>query len=121
MNSKSGADNKCLKSHMMNAELCDKTEIGQTCPITEGGLSSPPLSKGGLENPPSVWTTRRLEEICSCIKTSITPSPSGQRIYLGLEHLASGFPNLIGKGIESDVQSGKNEFQSFITHMTTSK
>jgi type I restriction enzyme S subunit len=33
-------------------------------------------------------------------------------LYLGLEHLASGLPALVGRGTESDVRSGKTSFRS---------
>ena len=30
--------------------------------------------------------------------------------YIGLEHIESGFPKLIGIGIESDIRSSKTQF-----------
>jgi type I restriction enzyme, S subunit len=79
---------------------------------TERGLSSPrPQTNGGLENPPSGWTTVKLGEICDRVQDATSPSQDGHRLNLGLEHLASGYPNLVGRGIESDVKSGKTAFR----------
>ncbi|MGD9726938.1 MAG: restriction endonuclease subunit S [Nitrospiraceae bacterium] len=32
-------------------------------------------------------------------------------MYIGLEHLAQGFPTLVGRGKESDIRSGKTQFR----------
>ena len=80
--------------------------------VTEGGLSCPqPHANGGLENPPSSWATVKLGEICDRVQDATSPSQDGHRLYLGLEHLASGYPNLVGRGVESDVKSGKTVFR----------
>jgi type I restriction enzyme, S subunit len=79
----------------------------------ERGLSSPrPQSTSELENPPSSWAAVKLGEICDRVQDATLPSQDGYRLYLGLEHLASGYPNLVGRGIESDVKSGKTAFRS---------
>lgn len=63
-----------------------------------------------LESPPSGWTPVRFGDICDRAQDAASPSAKGERLYLGLEHLASGRPALIGRGRESDVRSGKTEF-----------
>jgi len=63
-----------------------------------------------LDAPPSGWRPVRLSEICDRVQDAALPSERGQRLYLGLEHLASGRPALVGHGKESDVRSGKTGF-----------
>lgn len=63
-----------------------------------------------LDAPPSGWKSVRFNEICERVQNAALPSADGQRLYLGLEHLASGHPTLVGRGKESDVRSGKTEF-----------
>lgn len=64
-----------------------------------------------LENPPLGWVVGGLDDLCSRVQCVATPLPNGTRLYLGLEHLASGFPALNGQGKESDVCSGKTAFR----------
>lgn len=64
-----------------------------------------------LEDPPFGWTHRRFEDICSCVKDIDEPSANGKRLYIGLEHLAQGFPSLLARGNEADVRSGKTAFR----------
>lgn len=63
-----------------------------------------------LEEPPRDWTPARFDDICRRVQDAATPSADGLRLYLGLEHLASGHPALVGRGKESDVCSGKTAF-----------
>ncbi|MEX2165255.1 MAG: restriction endonuclease subunit S [Sulfuricaulis sp.] len=63
-----------------------------------------------LESPPPGWTPARFGDICNRAQDAASPSANGGRLYLGLEHLASGHPALVGRGKESDVRSGKTEF-----------
>lgn len=63
-----------------------------------------------LETPPPGWTSVRFGNICNRVQDSASPSANGERLYLGLEHLASGHPVLVGRGREADVRSGKTEF-----------
>ena len=63
-----------------------------------------------LESPPPGWTQARFGEICNRVQDAASPLANGERLYLGLEHLASGHPTLVGRGKESDVRSGKTEF-----------
>ena len=64
-----------------------------------------------LETPPRGWTTESFGDVCIRVQDSASPTPNGQRLYLGLEHLASGFPALVGRGSESEVRSGKKAFR----------
>ncbi|MBI5193817.1 MAG: restriction endonuclease subunit S [Nitrospirae bacterium] len=64
-----------------------------------------------LEDPPRGWMQARLDDICRRVQDAASPSANGQRLYLGLEHLASGLPTLVGRGKESDVRSGKTTFR----------
>jgi type I restriction enzyme, S subunit len=64
-----------------------------------------------LKSPPADWASVKFSDICSRVQNTASPSPAGQRLYLGLEHLASGFPALVGRGNESEVCSGKTAFR----------
>ncbi len=64
-----------------------------------------------LDTPPHGWSPASFNEVCLRVQDSTSPSPGGQRLYLGLEHLASGHPSLVGRGKESDVCSGKTGFR----------
>src|SRR3972149_2188667 len=65
-----------------------------------------------LESPPRGWTLAQFSDICDRVQDAVSPSPGGARLYLGLEHLASGQPSLVGRGTESDVKSGKTQFRN---------
>jgi type I restriction enzyme, S subunit len=52
-----------------------------------------------------------FSDVCTRVQDTALPSADGERFYLGLEHLASGFPALVGRGQESDVRSGKTAFR----------
>jgi type I restriction enzyme S subunit len=60
---------------------------------------------------PQGWSNRRLGEICDRVSESYSPKPGGTTPYIGLEHLAQGFPAFVGRGFESDVKSGKSAFK----------
>jgi type I restriction enzyme, S subunit len=64
-----------------------------------------------LESPPEGWTAETFDRICSHVQDTASPSMNGDRLYLGLEHLASGLPALLGRGKETEVRSGKTAFQ----------
>jgi type I restriction enzyme S subunit len=65
-----------------------------------------------LDTPSSVWLSVTFRDLCSRVKDVAVPSANGNRLYIGLEHLASGIPSLVGRGAESDVKSAKIEFKS---------
>ena len=58
------------------------------------------------------WVTLSFGEICQRVQNAAMPSQDGDRLYLGLEHLAPGRPSFVGRGRESDVRSGKTGFRS---------
>jgi len=64
-----------------------------------------------LETPPRGWTAGSFGDVCIRVQEATSPTPNGQRLYLGLENLASGFPALVGRGSESEVRSGKTSFR----------
>jgi len=63
-----------------------------------------------LKSPPRGWTLGNFSDVCERVQDAASPSANGERLYLGLEHLASGQPSLDGRGKESDVTSGKSVF-----------
>ena len=65
-----------------------------------------------LKLPPGGWTSASLNDVCARVQDAASPSADGERLYLGLEHLASGFPALVGRGTESDIHSSKTSFRS---------
>jgi len=65
-----------------------------------------------LETPPIGWMQVSFSDACTRVQDTALPLANGQRLYLGLEHLASGLPALVGRGTESDVRSGKTSFRS---------
>jgi len=64
-----------------------------------------------LETPPRSWTAGSFGDVCIRVQDATSPTLNGQRLYLGLENLASGFPALVGRGSESEVRSGKTSFR----------
>ena len=58
------------------------------------------------------WKPTNFGDVCTRVQDAASPSADGERLYLGLEHLASGLPALVGRGTESDVRSGKTSFRS---------
>ena len=63
-----------------------------------------------LDAPPRGWTPASFSDVCARVQDAASPLADGERLYLGLEHLASGLPALVGRGTESDVRSGKTSF-----------
>jgi type I restriction enzyme S subunit len=74
--------------------MLEEEERGHSCPPSDGE-----------------WPIRQFGEICDRVQAAASPSSDGTRLYLGLEHLGSGFPSLVGRGTEADVRSGKTTFQ----------
>jgi type I restriction enzyme S subunit len=50
-------------------------------------------------------------DLCYRVQEAASPLANGERLYLGLEHLAQGYPALLGCGKESDVRSSKTQFR----------
>jgi type I restriction enzyme, S subunit len=78
---------------------------------TEGGASSLSDSNLLIEPLPPGWTNNHFGEICGRVKESYQPVDGGDTPYVGLEHLAQGFPAFVGRGKESDVKSSKTAFK----------
>ena len=66
-----------------------------------------------LINPlPAGWNNHRFGEVCDRVADSCQPVHGGDTPYIGLEHLAQGFPAFIGRGKESEVKSSKTAFKA---------
>jgi type I restriction enzyme S subunit len=59
---------------------------------------------------PNDWRMRSLGECCDVVTDSCNPSSANGLPYLGLEHLVSGLPGLLGIGVSADVRSAKTKF-----------
>lgn len=64
-----------------------------------------------LEQLPDGWELVPFEDCCSRISDNRDPSDCKGKRYLGLEHLASGFPSLVGVGDGAEIVSAKTAFR----------
>ena len=64
-----------------------------------------------IEPLPSGWKNQQFGDVCDRVKDSYQPVEGGNKPYVGLEHLAQGFPSFVGQGRESDVKSSKTAFK----------
>ena len=65
-----------------------------------------------LINPlPTGWNNYQFGEVCERVKDTYKPVEGGTTPYVGLEHLAQGFPAFVDCGIENDVKSSKTAFK----------
>ena len=62
--------------------------------------------------PPTGWYNCKFGDVCDRVQDSYKPVEGGTTPYVGLEHLAQGFPALIGRGTESDIKSSKTAFKN---------
>ena len=60
---------------------------------------------------PTGWNNHQFGEVCERVKDTYMPVEGGTTPYVGLEHLAQGFPAFVGCGIENDVKSSKTAFK----------
>ncbi len=60
---------------------------------------------------PTGWNNYQFGEVCERVKDAYRPVEGGTTPYVGLEHLAQGFPAFVGCGIENDVKSSKTAFE----------
>ncbi len=60
---------------------------------------------------PPGWENYQFGDVCRCVKDSYKPVEGGATPYVGLEHLAQGFPAFVGRGTESDIKSSKTTFK----------
>ena len=61
---------------------------------------------------PTGWENCQFGDLCTLVKDSYKPVENGQTPYVGLEHLAQGFPAFIGRGTESQIKSSKTVFST---------
>lgn len=64
-----------------------------------------------IEPLPPGWKNHRFGDACDRVNDSYQPVNDGDTPYIGLEHLAQGFPSFIGRGKESEVKSSKTAFK----------
>ena len=64
-----------------------------------------------IEPLPTDWENHQFSDVCDCVKGPYKPVAGGDTPYVGLEHLAQGFPTFVGRGTESDVKSSKTAFK----------
>jgi len=60
---------------------------------------------------PTGWKNNRFRDVCDRVKDSYKPVEGGDTPYVGLAHLAQGFPAFVGRGTESDIKSSKTAFK----------
>ena len=60
---------------------------------------------------PTGWNNYQFGEVCERVKDAYKPVKGGTTPYVGLEHLAQGFPAFVGRGIENDIKSSKTAFK----------
>ncbi|MBK8116099.1 MAG: restriction endonuclease subunit S [Candidatus Accumulibacter sp.] len=61
---------------------------------------------------PAGWKNHLFGDVCDRVKDSYQPVDGGDTPYVGLEHLAQGFPAFVGRGTESDIKSSKTAFKA---------
>ena len=64
-----------------------------------------------IEPLPAGWENSQFGDVCDRVKDSYKPVGGGNTPYVGLEHLAQGFPAFVGRGTESDIKSSKTAFK----------
>ncbi|MEW8555465.1 MAG: restriction endonuclease subunit S [Candidatus Thiodiazotropha sp.] len=65
-----------------------------------------------IEPLPPGWNNQQFGDVCDRVKDSYQPVDGGNTPYVGLEHLAQGFPAFVGRGKESEVKSSKTAFNA---------
>ncbi len=60
---------------------------------------------------PAGWENHQFADVCDRVKDSHKPVEGGSTPYVGLAHLAQGFPAFVGRGTESDIKSSKTAFK----------
>ncbi|MBW9264753.1 MAG: restriction endonuclease subunit S [Candidatus Thiodiazotropha sp. (ex. Lucinisca nassula)] len=64
-----------------------------------------------IEPLPPGWKNQQFGDVCDRVKDSYQPVDGGNTPYVGLDHLAQGFPAFVGRGKESEVKSSKTAFK----------
>ena len=78
-------------------------ELGEDRGMSDSNLIIKPLPTG--------WNNYQFGEVCERVKNTYKPVEGGTTPYVGLEHLAQGFPAFVGRGIENDIKSSKTAFK----------
>ena len=65
-----------------------------------------------IEPLPTGWENLQFHDLCDRVKDSYQPVIGGSTPYIGLEHLAQGFPAFVGRGAESEIRSSKTAFKT---------
>ena len=65
-----------------------------------------------IEPLPPGWKNHRFGDACARVNDSYQPVENGDTPYVGLEHLAHGFPAFVGYGKECEVKSSKTAFKT---------
>lgn len=78
-------------------------DSGEAWGMSDSNLLTQPLPAG--------WENHRFGDVCDRVNDSYQPVDDGDTPYIGLEHLAQGFPSFAGRGTESDVKSSKTAFK----------
>lgn len=60
---------------------------------------------------PESWEVVELSKVCERVSINVQPNPSGDKPYVGLEHIVPGQIYLTNWGKESDVVSSKAQFK----------
>jgi len=69
------------------------------------------MDKYRLYQQPKGWEFQPLSACCDAVSATCDPSSADGQPYLGLEHLASGAPAIVGVGDPHTVRSAKTVFQ----------
>ena len=64
-----------------------------------------------IEPLPTGWENLQFYDVCDLVKDSYQPVNGGSTPYIGLEHLAQGFPAFVGRGAEREIRSSKTAFK----------
>lgn len=69
-----------------------------------------PLKETEIGMIPEHWEVKKLGDIATQRKESVTPLDDGKSKYIGLEHIDSGYSRLQRYGVENEVKSSKFKF-----------
>ena len=103
---------KTMLHQLMTAQISvsKESQITQNSKRNRGANTE--LQETEIGKFPSAWENHQLADVCERVKDSYKPVAGGKTPYVGLEHLAQGFPAFVGRGTESDVKSSKTAFKA---------
>lgn len=93
-----------LYGRLENQPSCLEGDSGEDRGMSDSNLLIEPLPPG--------WKNHQFGDVCDRVKDSYQPVVDGDTPYVGLEHLAQGFPAFVGRGQESEVRSSKTAFKA---------